>query len=125
MDWNVVAIMFICVSMNHMGLIGAIERELGHPLPIINCVKCSTWWLTMIYGLYSTGLFIVSVATAFLLSYLAVWLELLMGFIDSIYLKLYGKIVPTAGTDTSTADAYDGDPDDAVSQLSQGGDNRQ
>lgn len=115
MDWNAVALMFSCVAMNHMGLISAIEQQIGHELPIINCTKCSVFWITLIYGIYSTKAFIIPVAMAFLYSYIALWLELLMGYIDSIYLKLYGKIVSTAGDDTSAADTDDGDTAGTVS----------
>ena len=125
MDWNAVAIMFICVAMNHMGFISAIEREVGHELPILNCTKCSSFWLTLVYSLYTTKVFIASVAMAFLLSYVAVWLELLMGLIDSFYLKFYEKIVPAAGADTLTADPDKGNADDAVSELPPGGQYRQ
>lgn len=117
MDWTAVAIMFICVAMNHMGLIAAIEQEFDHELPVLNCVKCSTFWCTLIYLIYSTKMMIIPIATAFLLSYFAVWLELLMGFIDSFYLRLYAKIVSTAGTDTTPSDTDNGDTADAVSEL--------
>ena len=118
MYWKAAAIMFICVAMNHMGLIKTIEQEIEHSLPILNCVKCSAFWCTLVYLFYTSKTFILPVAVAFLLSYAAVWLELLMGFIDSIYLKLYEKIVSTAGTDTPTADTDPGDPADAVSGMS-------
>lgn len=122
--WEVIAIVFSCVAMNHMGLIAAIENEIGHELPILNCVKCSSWWLTIAYGIYSTKTVIIPVAVAFLCSYAAVWLELLMGFIDSFYLRLYAKIVSTTGTDTASSDTDNGDTTDAVSRLSESNGNR-
>lgn len=124
MDWNAVAIMFICVATNHMGLIAAMENEFNHELPILNCVKCSTFWCTLVYLIYSTKMFILPIAAALLLSYFAVWLELLMGFIDSFYLRLYAKIVSTTGTDTASSDTDPGDTTDAVSQLPESNGNR-
>ena len=114
--WEVIAIVFTCTAMNHMGLIQAIEGEIGHELPVINCVKCSTYWLTLIYGVYTTKAIIIPVAVAFLCSYIAVWLELLMAFIDTLYLKCYGKICKT-DTDKAACDTQGGDTADAVSKL--------
>ena len=116
---DAVAIMFICTAMNHMGLIEAIEDELGYELPIIGCVKCSTFWATFTYLLFSQKALLFPIATAFLLSYLSVWLELLMGFIDSIYLKCYEKITDYHRYDKAPADTGQDDTADALSDLRQ------
>ena len=106
MEWTDVAcIVFTCVTMNHLGLIGKLEEITGE-LPILNCPKCSTFWCTLCYGLWGIKSFygvFPTLATSFLASYMAIWLELFEGYTDTLYAKLYDKIYPTA--DTSDADA--------------------
>ena len=93
--------------MNHLGLIAAIERLANHPLPILNCSKCSTFWLTLMHGivchcgLQSHRCVIMAFAVAFLMAYVAIWMELALGVIDKMYNYVYNKIYPTA-TDTTT-----------------------
>lgn len=110
MEWiDIAGIIFVCVTMNHLGLIGKLEEIMGN-LPILNCPKCSCFWVTLIFGLQGMESFyeIISVlAISFLSSYLAIWLELLEGYIDTLYLKLYGKIYKTS--DDAPASATDGD----------------
>jgi hypothetical protein len=55
-------------------------------------------------------------ATAFLNAYLAVWLELAMGYIDTLYYKLYGTIYTTEDNETATA-SNDGSPSDELPDL--------
>ena len=109
MEWTDIAcIVFSAVTMNHLGLIGGIERMTGIRIPVINCPKCATFWMTLCYGMGKTGFpgipEIPSVlAISFLASYTAIWLELLEGYTDTLYARLYDKIYPTA--DTADADA--------------------
>ena len=60
------------------------------------------------YLLWSVGLqeLPMVLAVSFLASYSALWLELLEGYVDTLYMKLYGKITPT---DTDNAPATDTD----------------
>ena len=102
---DAIAIVFICTAMNHMGLIDAIERRTRLDLPIIHCPKCASFWGVLMYCAMMHRGFISSVAIAFFCSYLSLWVELAMGYIDSIYLKCYEKIVSTADTDKASADA--------------------
>ena len=98
MNWiDIASIVFVCVTMNHLGLIGKIE-EINGKLPILNCPKCSSFWGVMLYMLVTTRHIIVSLAISFLCSYLAIWLELFEGYVDTLYNKLYDKIYPTADT---------------------------
>lgn len=106
MIWNeVVMIWFSCVAANHLGLIAAIEEKIEHSLPIMNCPKCFTFWALTGYGVFAHEIIFVTIATSFLFAYLASWLELGMGFIDSLYMKLYEKISPDTTDDASAADA--------------------
>ena len=107
MIWiDIASIVFVCVTMNHLGLIGKIEEICGK-LPIIHCPKCCSFWTTLLYGLCGIdslyGELPIVLAVSFLASYSAIWLELLEGYIDVLYLKCYDKIYTTKA-DTSATD---------------------
>lgn len=123
MTWlDVAMIVFACTAANHMGLIEAAEKTIHFKLPIINCCKCSSFWLTLLYGIiYSGGIKIVAIS--FLAAICAVWLELFMGFIDTLYDKAYERIFNT--TTAATADKHEdsattkgaGDTKDTMSEM--------
>jgi len=108
-------ILFSAVAVNHLELIANIERVVKHSLPVVNCPKCLSFWSVLAYGISVMALgrtdgIIPSlsriVATALACSYLAIWLELLMGFIDTLYSRIYEQIYPTTGAtadDTASA----------------------
>lgn len=117
MNWTGIAcVVFICVTMNHLGLVKAIEERIERELPVIDCVKCCTFWTVLIFTLITSRNLITSLAISFLMSYLALWLELFEGFIDRLYMKLYEKIYPTSD-DTPAADADNGNSAGSVSEL--------
>ena len=113
---DIASIVFVCVTMNHLGLIAKVEEiaasygELrgvtGKLFLVLNCPKCCTMWCVLAYGLWSVGFSDMPsvLAVSFLASYVAIWLELLEGFIDTLYMKLYGKIYETSD-DTPAADS--------------------
>jgi hypothetical protein len=106
MDWlNVLMITFSAVAANHLGLVSAIGRTVKHRLPIIDCPKCMTFWTVLAYGGASCGItdLAVTVAVALLCAWAAIWLELAMGIVDKLYLKIYEQIYTTA--DSTDADA--------------------
>jgi hypothetical protein len=118
MNWmDIASIVFVCVTMNHLGLIGKLEEIMGK-LPIFNCPKCSSFWVTLPYCLWGIchgyGDIITSLAISFLASYLAIWLELFEGYVDTIYLMFYEKIYKTSD-DTSASDSNGGNPAGSVS----------
>lgn len=59
---------------------------------------------------------IMVLATSFLASYAAIWLELAEAYIDKLYLKLYGKII-TTNDDTSATGSDSGYSAGTVSEL--------
>ena len=110
MAWSDIAwIVVACTSANHLGLIAAVENVLHRRLPVVNCPKCLTFWSTLAYLL---ACFLVGddallgggpitallsavprmLAVAFLAAYSALWLELIMYFIDTIYNSIYDQI---------------------------------
>ena len=120
MMWiDIASIVFICVTMNHLGLIEEIEHIYGHKIKVINCPKCASFWLTLAYGLWGTGSFYVDfvliLAISFLASYLALWLELFEGYIHTLYMKIYEKIYPNVKNDTASSDGYESDTNSTVS----------
>ena len=93
MEWiDIASIVFACVTMNHLGLVKAMEEVVEQELPIINCQKCSSFWLVLVYTMFTSHDIIMSLAISFLCSYLAIWLELFEGYIDTLYNKLYDEI---------------------------------
>jgi hypothetical protein len=116
MEWSDIAgIVFVCVTMNHLGLISAVEGVIKRKLRIVNCPKCATFWSVLVYMAIVTQDAITTLAVSFLASYAALWVELLEGFIDTIYLKLYGKITTTDNDNTTAADTEEGSPASPVS----------
>ena len=100
MEWGDIAgIVFACVTANHLGLVKAIEDTFEKELPIINCVKCFSFWSVLVYMAFATHEVITSLAVSFLSGYAAIWLELLEGYIDTLYNRLYDKIY--SATDTT------------------------
>ena len=116
MEWSVVAmILFSAVAVNHLDLIAAIERVIRHSLPVLNCPKCLTFWSVLSYGLLSSvscgtwmedAAFVVAAALA--CAYAAIWLELLMGFIDLLYKKVYEQIYPATDSANDNAAGAEG-----------------
>ena len=109
MSWiDIACIVFVCVTVNHLGLVEAVEKIVGKRLMIVNCPKCLTFWVTMAYFCDKIAIHATAVlAISFLASYAAIWLELLEGYVDTIYMKLYGKIYETSDN-TSATDADNG-----------------
>lgn len=120
MNWiDIASIVFVCVTANHLGLLKAIQTVTKcHELPIVSCPKCLTFWSVLVYELWSVGFSDIPyiLAISFLSSYSAVWLELLEGYIDTLYLKLYDKIYTTPA-DTSAADPDESNSAGSVSEL--------
>ena len=100
---DIAAIVFICTTINHLGLIMEVEKIVGHGLPIINCPKCFTFWFVLAYQMVMGSHLLMSLAISFLCAYLAIWLELLEGIVDYLYNYIYGKIF--SATDTADTDA--------------------
>ena len=98
MCWmDIAAVVFFSAAVNHLGLIGTIERVIHHRLPIANCPKCLSFWGTLAYGLSGDGITAALpsclprlLAISILCSYIAIWLELLMYAIDTLYNRIYG-----------------------------------
>ena len=116
---DIASIVFVCTAANHMGLIPAIESAIRHRLPVLNCIKCLTFWSVLVYGiavanfsLFTLHSSLTVLAISFLSSWSAIWLDLFMGMIDHLYIKIYEQIYPAADeTDADALGADDALPD--------------
>ena len=109
---------FACVAANHMGLISAAESMLGRKIPVLNCPKCCTFWSVLWLSVLSGRNMVSALALSFLCAYIAIWLELFMGYIDTLYNRLYEKIYSATDTDNSnTADADVGNTNNKLSDM--------
>lgn len=108
---DIASIVFVCVTMNHLGLVAAIESATKRELPIVNCPKCLTFWSVLAYliVLPDSLPFWEGLGVGFLSSYLAIWLELLEGYIDTLYLKLYEKIYQSTADHKTAAGSSSSD----------------
>lgn len=121
MNWiDVASIVFVCVTANHLGLIGKLEEIMGE-LPIIDCPKCFSFWAVLAYSFWSVGFSDIPIilATSFLASYIAIWLELLEAYIDTVYMRIYETITTKHPSDEASADTADGDTNGTLSELQQ------
>lgn len=117
---------FSCVAANHLGLISAMEKVIRHSIPIANCPRCLTFWMVLATTFLSGWNMIASLAISFLCSYIAIWLELLMGFIDLLFNKIYATLYPTANdTDPATTADHPSDTPSTLPHLSQRKDNNE
>lgn len=93
-------ITFICVMAIHMGLIDAILRAYGiedRQIPVIRCPKCLSFHSVLWFLVLTGHNIIASLATAFLASYTAVWLDLYLGLMDMWYEDISKRITEDSG----------------------------
>ena len=114
---DIASIVFICVTMNHLGPIKDVEAWIGMKIPVIGCVKCCTFWVTLLWCCVTnaTEVTVHVLAISFLASYLAIWFELFEGYIDTLYMKVYEKIYPNTDNDAPASDTDNGDSAGSVS----------
>lgn len=118
MTWiDIASIVFVCVTANHLGLVKAIEDTIHRELRIFNCPKCFSFWGVLAYSIITSCETIPSLAISFLCSYLATWLELLEGYIDTLYTKLYETIYPNTSDNEASADGDKGDTTGTMSNM--------
>ena len=97
--WKDIAfIVFSAVTVNHLGLVGAIERITGKKLWVVDCPKCLSCWLVAAHLLLTGTPLLKTCFLALLSAYAAIWLELLEGVTDRLYDVIYGKVFSAAHT---------------------------
>lgn len=84
-------LMISVVLFSHTGLCEAVEEKIHYKFKILSCAKCGTFWSVLIYMLLRHHP-IVSITAAFMLSYMAIWFELFLGYMSKVYEDTYNKI---------------------------------
>jgi hypothetical protein len=120
---NALMITFSATAINHLGLMAAVEEVFDRRLPIVNCPKCLSFWTTLTYGCSVCCDSIAALPSVFphlfalslLCAWLAIWLDLAMGIIDHLYIKVYDTFYPTANPPDPDAPS----PSDPMPGLSQ------
>ena len=92
---DIAAIVFSCTTINHLGLIDAIESVIKRKLWIINCPRCFTFWSVFFYQVITDCNLLTSLAISLLCAYIAIWIELIEGIIDKLYQYVYEQIYST------------------------------
>ena len=89
---GVALVWFSAVMFVHMGLGEAICKTSRIRFILFLCPKCMSFWTVLGYSLLIVKFPIeVSVAVAFLLSYAAIWFDLLLGKLADVYESLESK----------------------------------
>ena len=89
---GIVLVWFSAVMFVHMGLGEAICKTFGFHFILFLCPKCMAFWAVLGYSLLIVKLPIEeSVAIAFLLSYVAIWFDLLLGKLADVYESVVSK----------------------------------
>lgn len=117
---DIALLVFSCVAVNHLGLIAAAEERLHRRLPVLNCSKCLSFWTVLSTTVISGWHMPEAMAISFACAYIAMWIELAMGFVDLMYYSAYEKIYTAADTTDETADATgEGSAEQHVPNLQQ------
>ena len=82
-----------CTLFVNMGLSDAIQETLGFHFKILSCVKCFTFWCILLYLTIRGAQFYEVVSASFILSYLALWLDLGLSALNKIYNESYQQIL--------------------------------
>lgn len=104
MAWSDIAwIVVICTSMNHLELVKTMEGLLKKEIPVVNCPKCATFWASLVWCLTGRCITATSMAdtlaalpqilaVSFLAAYAAIWIELIMYSVDTLYNRIYDTL---------------------------------
>lgn len=92
-----------CTLFVNMGLSDAIQETLGFHSRILSCPKCCSFWVVLVFLIVKRAPFYEVVSASFLLSYLALWLDLGLSVLNRKYNELYEQIL-------SASDAGDPEP---------------
>ena len=112
-------IVFSCVAANHLGLVKAIETVTNCHLLIVNCPRCLSFWCLLVSGMIEGGSATDIIAIAFVGAWLAPWMELAMGYTDTLFDACYDKIYDNKD-DTPAAGDSESDTDRVLSDMRKG-----
>ena len=95
MIYEVALLIISCVLFIQMGLSDTIQNIIKVNPVILSCPKCLTFWSVLLYCAINGYNIIISIATSFISSYIALWLVLLYDILAIKYNKCYESIEKT------------------------------
>lgn len=87
--WGIGCIFISCVLFIHLGLGETIERTLHVRFVLLRCVKCLTFWSVLAYSLIHSLSVEVALCAAFVSAYAALWVDIPLTKLATLYEKLY------------------------------------
>lgn len=85
----------------HMGLCEALEKLFKVKFRVLSCTKCLTFWMNIITLALLKADILTIVFCSFSMSYIALWLELLLSILSNRYEYIYTKIYSEANQESS------------------------
>ena len=90
---GVVLVSFCCIMFIHLGLGDTISKIIHFDFVLLHCQKCLNFWSVLTYTLFIVELPILeSMSIAFGVSYLSLWVDLVLAKIAEKYDIWYKKI---------------------------------
>ena len=89
---DIAKIIVAVVLFENMGMRTAIEKTINYNFKILSCTRCTSFWSILIYVILHNGTIVDAISSSFIGSYIAVWCELLFGYLTLIYERIYEKI---------------------------------
>lgn len=101
-------LLLCCVLFVHMGMGDAVSKVVRRGLSLFQCVKCTTFWVILAYTVFFTAADpVLCTALAFICSYIALWLDLLLSKFAVWYEKWYKGVVTEERDSDSKGDKKD------------------
>lgn len=104
---KVLMILTSCCLFIHLGLGNAINKVIGYNFILFRCPKCLVFWSVLSYLLLSNQSVVLSIFIAFICSYLALWIDLLLTIIAEKYEEIYESMGAKESQD-SEGNSYEG-----------------
>ena len=87
-------ILVVCVLYIHLGMGDTLGRIFHSEAYVFKCVKCVTWQATLAYTLFFSDFNVLAcLALSFVSAYIALWMELMLSKLASLYEKWSEKNV--------------------------------
>lgn len=103
---GIILVSFCCTMFIHLGLGETLCEVMHLNFILFRCVKCLTFWTVLVYALFFTELSVlVSASSAFLMSYLALWVDIGLAKLANIYDYLYEKTTEDARSNDEQGDS--------------------
>ena len=83
-------VFFCCVMFIHLGMGDTLSSVFHLDFVLFRCVKCLTFWSVLAYSFFFVELTLLeSVSLGFLLSYISLWVDLILSKIANKYDNWY------------------------------------